>query len=111
MRRVLVDHARRARRLRHGAAVLHEPLDETHIEARIAVEQSSLEVLVLEDLLQRLAEQLPEEALVAELLIFGGLTIQEAAAATGLAPRTVDRRWSFARAWLLQRATDAGGRV
>ena len=73
------------------------------------IQQRRLPVGLLHDLLERLAENCPEEAQVAELIVFGGLTIPEVAAATAIAPRTVDRRWRFARAWLVQHATDAGG--
>ena len=64
-----------------------------------------LDLLDLHEALERLADVAPAPARVVELRYFGGLSIEEAAAAMGVAPVTVKRHWAFARAWL-HRALD-----
>jgi RNA polymerase sigma factor (sigma-70 family) len=51
-------------------------------------------------LFEQLAESDPQSAQIAKLRIFAGLTVPEIAETLNLAPRTVDRQWAFARAWL-----------
>lgn len=106
MRRVLLDHARRRGAFRRGGGAAREGLDEAAV-ASTPGRQPTL--LALEGALAELAAVDPEAARVVDLRFFHGLTVAETAAATGLAPRTVDRRWRVARAWLyreLGRAAD-----
>jgi DNA-directed RNA polymerase specialized sigma24 family protein len=63
-------------------------------------DQDAGEILAIDELLDRFEEEFPEKAKVVTLRYFAGLTIDETATALGLAPRTVDKYWSFARAWL-----------
>ena len=58
--------------------------------------------LALDRALDRLAKLDPQQSRVVELRIFGGLGVEETAAALGVSPRTVKREWSMARAWLHQ---------
>jgi RNA polymerase sigma-70 factor (ECF subfamily) len=105
IRRVLVDHARRRRRLKrdHGVRVT---LDDAIAHAA----NGDIDVLALEDALARLDALAPRQARVVELRFFGGLDIDETANVLDLSPATVKRDWTFARAFLLRALTDATGR-
>ena len=96
MQRILIDNARRKQRLKHGANQISEELH----ESRIAVSAPSDELLAVHEALAALAREDPEAAEVAQLRYFVGMTVPEIADALGLSPRTVDRHWAFARAWL-----------
>jgi RNA polymerase sigma factor (TIGR02999 family) len=96
MQQILIDIARRKQRLKHGA---NQTGDELH-ESRIAISAPSEELLAVNDALATLAVEEPEAAEVVRLRYFVGMTVPEIAAALDLAPRTVDRHWAFARAWL-----------
>ena len=105
MRRILVDRARRKRRLRHGGARQRIPLDQA---AAPAPPTAADELLALDDALTRLAAADPDAAAVVQLRYFGGLSVEEAADALGQSRATAYRHWTFARAWLHQQMT--GGR-
>jgi RNA polymerase sigma factor (TIGR02999 family) len=96
MQQILIDVARRKQRLKHGANQVGDQLD----ESRIAVSVPSEELLAVNDALAILALEDPQVAEVVQLRYFVGLTVPEIAVALDLAPRTVDRHWAFARAWL-----------
>ncbi len=96
MRRILIDNARRKQRLKHGANLAG---DELH-ESRIATSVPSEELLAVNDALAALTLEDPRAAEVVQLRYFVGMTVPEIATALELAPRTVDRHWAFARAWL-----------
>jgi RNA polymerase sigma factor (TIGR02999 family) len=96
MQQILIDVARRKQRLKHGANLIG---DELH-ESRIAISVPSEELLAVNDALAALALEDPEAAEVVQMRYFVGMTVPEIATALGLAPRTVDRHWAFARAWL-----------
>lgn len=96
MRRILVNHARdRGRLKRGGGRVRLDLLD----RAGSAAEDPDL-VLSLDDLLGRLAAEDAAAARVAELHLFGGLSVEEAAAALGVSRAAAYRNWKYARAWL-----------
>jgi len=59
-----------------------------------------VDLVVLDDALERLARLDPEQARIVELRYFGGLTVEETAGAMGVSPATVKRHWTMARAWL-----------
>jgi RNA polymerase sigma factor (TIGR02999 family) len=59
-----------------------------------------VELIALEDALERLAELDPRKSRVVELKFFGGLTIEELAEVLQISGATVEREWAFARAWL-----------
>ena len=96
MQQILIDVARRKQTLKHGA---NQVDGELH-ESRIAMIVPSEELLAVNDALAALAREDPEAAEVVKLRYFVGMTVPEIAAALELAPRTVDRHWAFARAWL-----------
>lgn len=96
MQQILVDIARRKQRLKHGANLVGEELH----ESRIAMSAPSEELLAVNDALAALALEDPQAAEVVRMRYFVGMTVPEIAAALDLAPRTVDRYWAFARAWL-----------
>src|SRR6185503_9582055 len=96
MQQILVDNARRKQRLKHGANLAGEELH----ESRIAVSVPSEELLAVNDALAALTLEDPQAAEVVQMRYFVGMSVPEIAAALDLAPRTVDRHWAFARAWL-----------
>ena len=96
MQQILIDIARRKQRLKHGANLTGEELH----ESRIAMAVPSEELLAVNDALESLALEDPQAAEVVQMRFFVGMTIPEIASALDLAPRTVDRHWAFARAWL-----------
>ena len=96
MQQILVDIARRKQRLRHGANLVGDQLH----ESRIAMSVPSEEMLAVNDALAALVLEDPQAAQVVQMRYFVGMTVPEIAAALDLAPRTVDRHWAFARAWL-----------
>lgn len=96
MQQILIDIARRKQRIKHGA---NQAGDELH-ESRIAMTVPSEELLAVNDALAALALEDPQAAEVVQMRYFVGMTVPEIADALGLSPRTVDRHWAFARAWL-----------
>ena len=95
MRRILVDHARRKRAgKREGGDRV--TLDESVAEAP----QRSVDLIALDDALNKLAALDPRQARVVELRFFGGLDIEQTAESLGISPATVKRDWTFARAFL-----------
>lgn len=104
MRRILIDNARRKGAVKHGGG-----LDRADLPREIASESESDiddELIALDQALTRLASQDPIKARLVELRYFGGLTGDQAAKALGISPKTADRYWAFARAWL-RREMDA----
>lgn len=101
MRRVLVDHVRRRRAAKRGDGRVAE--DDVE---RIAIHDRTVDVLDLEDALARLEQDDPAAAEVACLRLFGGLGGAECAAALDVSTRTIERRWRFARAWLVTELGD-----
>jgi len=96
MRRILVERARRHEALKRGGGVEHEPFE----DSRIAVEFPYDELLAVHEALERLtAEDAPAAELV-KLRYFAGLSMPEAAAALGVSQRSLERLWTFAKAWL-----------
>jgi RNA polymerase sigma factor (TIGR02999 family) len=99
MRRVLVDHARRRKAQKRPAARLQVELAE---DAAVAPPRPA-DLLALDAALEDLAARDPRRARLVELRFFAGLTVPEAAQVLGVSPRTVDREWQLARAWLHRR--------
>jgi RNA polymerase sigma factor (TIGR02999 family) len=96
MHRILVDRARRKRSRKHGGA-RHRV---AFVEADVAAAEDSEEVLAVSEALAGLAAKEPQAAQLVKLRYFAGLTIPEAAEALNLSPRSADRLWAYARAWL-----------
>src|SRR5262245_61700751 len=96
MRRILVDNARRKLRLRHGGQ-----LERVDIElADLPISTDDEKCVRVSDALDRLAQIDERKAQVVKLHLFTGLELKEIAPLLGTAEKTVQRDWSFARAWL-----------
>jgi len=95
MRQILVDQARR-RNAKRGRGAIRVSLNEA---TSVAHEQSA-SVMALDDALKRLEEIEPRKSRIVELRFFGGMSIEETAAALRVSPGTVMRDWTFIRAWL-----------
>jgi RNA polymerase sigma factor (TIGR02999 family) len=102
MRRILVERARRKRSLKRGAGAVRADLEEIDLAAPEAAD----EVLAVDEALAGLAAADPRAAELVKLRYFAGMSLPEAARALGMAPRSADRLWAYARAWL-RRAIDA----
>ncbi|HEX4950321.1 MAG TPA: sigma-70 family RNA polymerase sigma factor [Blastocatellia bacterium] len=98
MRRILVDYARSHRATKRGGDYIKLSLD----EAVALSDEKSADLLALDEALDRLATVDPQQSRVVELRVFGGLSVEETAAALDISPRTVKREWSMAKAWLHQ---------
>lgn len=96
MRQILVDYARQQRRLKRGGAGVRVALE----EAVAVAQERGEEVVALDEALTSLAAIDRRRSLIVELRFFGGLSVEEAAEVLGVAPRTVEREWTLARAWL-----------
>jgi RNA polymerase sigma factor (TIGR02999 family) len=96
MRRILVENARRRQQLKRGGEFQRVVADDIAIVADSVPE----DLIALDEALSRLATTDPEAARLIQLRYFTGLTIPEAARSLGISPRSADRLWAFARAWL-----------
>jgi RNA polymerase sigma factor (TIGR02999 family) len=96
IRRILIDKARRKRAIRHGAGQQHVELD----EMEIAAPGNDDEILEVNEALDKLARQNSAEAELVKLRYFVGMTLEEAAQALNISPRTADNYWAHAKAWL-----------
>jgi RNA polymerase sigma-70 factor (ECF subfamily) len=96
MRRILVDHARSRLRDKRGGELQKVSLD----EGLVFSTDGSAELVELDGALSRLEKLDARQCRVVELRFFGGLTVDEAAEALQISPRTVEREWNFAKAWL-----------
>jgi RNA polymerase sigma factor (TIGR02999 family) len=108
MRRILVNHARDRAAAKRGG-------DAQRVSLSLAVgalKSPEVDLIALHDALDQLAAIDARKSQIVELKFFGGLTIEEIAGAVGCSDATVEREWSFARAWLydaLAPAVDGGG--
>jgi RNA polymerase sigma-70 factor, ECF subfamily len=96
MRDILVDHARKRLAAKRGGQQLRLSLSQAERFGR----KPEVGLLALDDALKELAATNPQHSRVIELRFFGGLTIEETAEVMSLSHATVERYWSFARAWL-----------
>jgi RNA polymerase sigma factor (TIGR02999 family) len=103
MRRILINRARDRHRLKRGGN--HGRVDLDAITEPATVPDAQL--LDLDDAIDRLSRSHPRAAELVKLKFFAGLTLDESAATLGLPPRSADRLWAFARAWLAD-ALDPG---
>lgn len=104
MRHVLVDHARaRSAQKRNGdGAISLDDVPDALLATPAANGAATLDLLALDRALQRLESLDPQQGHVVELRFFGGLSVDETAAALGISPATVKREWASARAWLMR---------
>jgi RNA polymerase sigma factor (TIGR02999 family) len=96
MRRILVNHARERLAAKRGGGAQKVPLSAVDP----ADDPPDVDVLALHDALERLAAVDARKSRIVELKFFGGLTTSEIAEVLDLSPATIERDWSFARAWL-----------
>jgi RNA polymerase sigma factor (TIGR02999 family) len=96
MRRILIENARRKKRIRHGGGRKRVNLD----AADVAKEMSSDELIALDEALKKFADNDKVSADLIKLRFFAGLTMEQAAEILGVPHRTADRNWAYARAWL-----------
>jgi RNA polymerase sigma factor (TIGR02999 family) len=98
MRQILIQRARARRALKRGGAPERVSLDEERVPPGSGPDH--IDVLALDEALERLAALDADLARIVELRYFGGLTIEETAEAVGSSPATVKRQWTLARVWL-----------
>ena len=97
MRRVLIDHAVARRAQKRGGGQHVESLE---ADPLVMVQERAAELLDLDHALERLAALDGRQARIVECRFFGGMSIEETAAALDVSPATVKRDWVLARAWL-----------
>lgn len=98
MRRILVEKARRKRRIRHGGGRQPQPL-ENH-EPAIIADTDSLDLLALSEALDRLEAISPRRARLVKLRYFAGLVLPEEAELLDISQSTAEADWTYAKAWL-----------
>ncbi len=95
IRRILLKHARSRKCAKRGGAWRRVPLDRD-----VTVKTPDIDVVALDDALQRLGRFAPQELRVVELRFFAGMSVEGTAEVLGVSPRTVARDWRIAKAWL-----------
>lgn len=105
MRHILVDHARNHLRAKRGAGAPRIAFDPELVPDR----RNELDLVWLDDALNRLAALDSEQARLVELRFFAGLSIEETAQVMGISPATVKREWTTARVWLQRELRNASG--
>ena len=103
MRRILVDHARKRLRIRHGGNVAMLPLE----AAGEVFAKRATEVVAIDDALKVLSAVDERKGRIVELRFFGGLSIEETADVLGVSAGTVMRDWTLAKAWLKREVSGA----
>ena len=96
MRRILVDHARTKKRAKRGGSNIRVSFN----EANVLAPSQNLDIVALDEALERLSEIDEQQSRIVELRFFSGLTVEETAAVLAISPATVKRDWSMAKAWL-----------
>ena len=105
MRRILIERARRVSRVKRGGDQKRTELSD---QVASGDEPDTGELLAVDQALTRLEERDPQMAQVVKLRYFAGLSVKETAEALGIAPRSVNRHWTAARAWLNRELKSAG---
>jgi RNA polymerase sigma-70 factor (ECF subfamily) len=96
MRRILIDHARSHLRQKRGGGQTTFALD----EGLVFSPEQSMELVQLDQSLDRLAQLDQRQSKIVEMRFFAGLTVEETAEVLQISPKTVKREWSIAKAWL-----------
>jgi RNA polymerase sigma-70 factor (ECF subfamily) len=96
MRRILIEHARTVQAKKRGGRDGTIPLDGVDVPST----ERPIDLLALDEALTNLEKVSPRQARIVELRYFAGMSVPEVAEAIGMDPRTVDRDWAVARAWL-----------
>lgn len=100
MRRILIDNARRRRRVRHGGELEKVSADETPLEIAAPVEDD--ELLAVHDAVESLERHDPRKAQLVKYRYFAGLEFAEIAEIMQVSERTAKRDWEYARVWLFK---------
>jgi len=103
IRRILVDNSRQKRSQKRGGAYRRQDLADQQI---CVLPEPVEDLLALDEALSKLQKEHPEAAQLVQLLYFSGLRRTEAAEMLQISPRTADRLWMFARAWLRREMAD-----
>ncbi|HXG67064.1 MAG TPA: sigma-70 family RNA polymerase sigma factor [Blastocatellia bacterium] len=96
MRRILVDHARSHHYAKRGGGAQKVSLD----EAAMVSKERAAELVALDEALTELAAMDERKGRIVEMKFFGGLTTEEVAEVLKVTPRTIEREWRKAKAWL-----------
>jgi RNA polymerase sigma factor (TIGR02999 family) len=102
MRRILVENARSKLRLKRGGQWEQVDLD----SAEITIPGTNVDILALDEALEKLAQEQPQKAQLVKLRFFAGLTIDEVAQAMDISTATAGRIWRYARTWLVDKLAD-----
>lgn len=111
MRRILIERARRRGRLKHGGAHKHVSVEDFEPGGSKG-DSDGIDLIALDESLERLKKEDPRLERVVTLRYFGGLSVEQAAQVLEVSERTVKRDWEFARAWLFREMSggpDGGG--
>jgi RNA polymerase sigma factor (TIGR02999 family) len=100
MRRILVERARHRRRIKHGGGLDRVELDDAADSISHTDPNDGTDLIALDEALEKLEKLDPRKAKVVSLRYFGGLSVEETAAAMDLSTATVKNDWAFAGAWL-----------
>lgn len=103
IRRILVDNARHKRALKRGGDAIRQNL---HDELATTLPEPLEDLIALDEALCKLAAVHPPAAEIVQLVYFTGLTLRQAAEVLGISPRSADRLWAYAKAWLRQELRD-----
>jgi RNA polymerase sigma factor (TIGR02999 family) len=98
MRQILVDHARGHQASKRGGDAIKLSLN----EGLVGNANKGLDILALDESLNRLAQINPQQCQIVELRFFSGLSIEDTSEVLGVSPATVKRSWTTARAWLFR---------
>lgn len=105
MRRILIENVRRKSRLKRGGGqLIRVELSDMDLAEKTPDDR----VLLIDEALERLKADNPEAAQLVSMKFFAGMTNQEVAETLEVTERTVERRWAFAKAWLLRTIQEAG---
>ncbi len=102
MRWILIDHARRKLAIKRGGDQVRTTLD----DAKFETEHPPEELIAVDEAVKKLEAENPKAAEVVKLRYFAGMTVPEAATVLGISPRTIDRTWQGAKAWLFRELSD-----
>jgi RNA polymerase sigma factor (TIGR02999 family) len=102
MRRILVDHARSRKAAKRGGGKRKSEFD----DALAVFEERAIDLVALDEVLNKLAVVDERKSRVVELRFFGGLSVEETSRVLNVPLRTVERDWTFAKAWLRSKLGD-----
>ena len=103
MRRILVDHAKAQSTAKRGAGAVRIELE----EGLATAPNRDVDLLALDEALERLTKVDPQRSRIVELRFFAGLSNEESAEVLGVSPATIQRQWAGARAWLFHELSTA----